>query len=592
MPHLVAQGSQPGHRWREELPPGQRLVLGRGAVDLSVPWDEHISREHCELYWQDGRLELRRRPSARNPVFCDGREVDIALLRPGQHFVIGGTDFTLSDDAVNVSQRSDRPLEERTFSARALEQVRFHDADQRIEVLSRLPEVIAGSTTDRELCSRLTNMLLAGIRRADAVALVEHTSGESPRGEVRVLYWDQRLDGQTEFAPSQKLIFEAVSKRQSVLHLWTRVSDELARYTISSSFDWAFATPVLSPSCEGWAIYVAGRFADSPSESSHTPRDLREDLKFTELVAAILSALRQTRSLQSHNAVLSQFFSPVVVRAMSSQDPDQVLTPRETDVVVLFCDLRGFSREAERSSDHLLPLLERVSRALGVMTRQIRQSGGVVGDYQGDAAMGFWGWPLHQPDAIERACLTALAVRAEFEDAAQRPEDPLAGFRVGIGIAAGRAVAGKIGTDDQVKVTVFGPVVNLASRLEGMTKLLRAPILIDSTVAQAVRSRLAREQARVRRLAVVKPYGLAGSVEVSELLPPVEQYPLLSDEHLESYEKAVEALQDGRWSEAFELLHQVPPEDRVKDFLTVLIAQHNRTAPTSWDGVIRLSSKS
>ena len=53
--------------------------------------------------------------------------------------------------------------------------------------------------------------------------------------------------------------------------------------------------------------------------------------------------------------------------------------------------------------------------------------------------------------------------------------------------ASGRAVAGGIGTSDQVKVTVFGPVVNLASRLEGMTKLLHAPILLDEAAAEFVR---------------------------------------------------------------------------------------------------------
>ncbi len=53
-------------------------------------------------------------------------------------------------------------------------------------------------------------------------------------------------------------------------------------------------------------------------------------------------------------------------------------------------------------------------------------------------------------------------------------ESALADFRMGIGLASGRAVAGRIGTVDQVKVTVFGPVVNLAARLEGMTKSLRA----------------------------------------------------------------------------------------------------------------------
>ena len=138
--------------------------------------------------------------------------------------------------------------------------------------------------------------------------------------------------------------------------------------------------------------------------------------------------------------------------------------------------------------------------------------------------MGFWGWPLQQNDAVLRTCRAALAVRAEFE--------ATEGFQAGIGVATGRAVAGKIGTVDQVKVTVFGPVVNLASRLEGMTKLLRAPILLDEATARLVRGQVPREVARVRRLAIVRPYGLDAPLEVSELLPPVSQHPELSDDHL------------------------------------------------------------
>jgi len=162
---------------------------------------------------------------------------------------------------------------------------------------------------------------------------------------------------------------------------------------------------------------------------------------------------------------------------------------------------------------------------------------------------------------------------------------------MGIGVATGNAVAGKIGTVDQVKVTVFGPVVNLASRVEGMTKTLRAPILIDRRTAQAVRERIAPGEARVRRVAVVRPYGLDMPVEVSELLPPAVEYPQLTDENLAAYEAALDALLDRDWPKAFELLHQVPADDRVKDFLTVFIAQHNRTPPVDWDGVIPLSSK-
>src|SRR3990167_10583166 len=97
---------------------------------------------------------------------------------------------------------------------------------------------------------------------------------------------------------------------------------------------------------------------------SSDPSDLREDVKFTELVAAMLSSLRQMQLLNRQHASLSQFFSPVVLNTLSIEDPDVVLVPRETEVSVLFCDLRGFSRHSEQHADSLLDLLNRVSKAL------------------------------------------------------------------------------------------------------------------------------------------------------------------------------------------------------------------------------------
>jgi adenylate cyclase len=247
-----------------------------------------------------------------------------------------------------------------------------------------------------------------------------------------------------------------------------------------------------------------------------------------------------------------------------------------------------------------------VSKALGVMTHHILIEGGVVGDFHGDAAMGFWGWPLPQPDAVERACRAALGIRAAFVGPSRRegPATHLTSispqipdgvrdlqFRVGIGIASGRAFAGKIGSTDQVKVTVFGPVVNLASRLETMTKQLRASILIDPPTAAVLRACVPASLARVRKLAKVRPAGLAAPLEVSELLPPAEQFPELSDAHLAAYEGALAAFQASDWSEALRLLHQVPPDDQAKDFLTVFIAQHSRMPPPNWDGSIPLEGK-
>ena len=85
--------------------------------------------------------------------------------------------------------------------------------------------------------------------------------------------------------------------------------------------------------------------------------------------------------------------------------------------------------------------------------------------------------------------------------------------------------------------------------------------------------------------------GLTAPLEVSELLPPADAYPELSDAHIAAYEFALAAFQQGDWNEALRRLHLVPPDDQAKDFLTVFIAHHGRTPPANWDGSIPLDGK-
>jgi adenylate cyclase len=263
---------------------------------------------------------------------------------------------------------------------------------------------------------------------------------------------------------------------------------------------------------------------------------------------------------------------------------------------VLFCDLRGFSRESERSAADLFDLLERVSRALGVMTHHILAEGGVIGDFHGDAAMGFWGWPISQEDAAARACRAALGIRAAFQKSREGKGDREPGtesgsrFRVGIGIASGRAVAGSIGTEHQVKVTVFGPVVNLAARLETMTRRVGVSILIDPATAAAARVE-AKDICRVRRIAKVVPVGFARPVEISELLPLAGDGPQISDAALAIYEQALSAFIAGNWELSLQYLARLPTDDHAAAFLGRIIGQHGGTPPASWDGAIRLEGK-
>lgn len=572
------------------------MTLGRAAGIWTVPWDPFVSRRHVELTWRNGRLDVRQLEPFHNPVYFRGAARQQFEMDVGEHFVIGETTFTLAEDP-RAAVELNRPVKEQAFAPHELARLRYRHANQRMDVLGRLPDLIANSNDNNDLFVGLVNILLAGVNRSDVAALVvvDPDEEDSP---IRTLHWDRRRGVSGDFRPSRRLILEAIRHReQSVVHVWSGgMNSSFGQSLVREGNDWAFCTPVRGDACRGWGLYVAGRFAapaefDLESPTIEGPEDLADDVKFAELVASILASLRQVRFLERRQASLTQFFSPLVLGKFAEEDPEVALEPRPCEVSVLFCDLRGFSKDSEQGAANLLGLLERVSKALGVMTSHILEEGGIVGDFQGDAAMGFWGWPVDDAEKTRQACLAAIGIRTQFEIAARRPDNPLAGFRVGIGIATGNAVAGKIGTADQSKIGVFGPIVNLASRLEGLCKILAAPILVDEATAAVARGSLEGSYARVRRVARVRPAGMETVVEVSELLPPLVEMPQVRDEHIEAYERALDAFIAGDWAQAMEHLHLVPPADRVKDFLTAYILQRNRVPPPGWDGVVTIETK-
>jgi adenylate cyclase len=605
MPDLIAQGPQPENHWRRRLPAGP-VVLGRAPDAWGAAWEPFLSRRHAELEWASGRLHVRPDAAARNPVFRDGEVAPGPFeVGVGGGFVVGHTSFTVAAEAPSSSAGGDRH-ESLTLAHGELARVPFRDAPHRLDVLSKLPDMIAGAASDPELFAGVCAMLLAGLPRADAVALVATEvgavelfgpAGSVPEAPVRVLHAEHRRAAGGPFAPSRRLVVEAVSAREAtVIHVRRdpeRAHEPTAEFTVQGGFDWSFCTPVAGEACRGWGLVAAGRFVSDDAPTLLFPagaNDLRDDVKFAELVADILGSLRQVQVLRERQGVFRRFFSPGVLHVVAGRDAARALEPREVDATVLFCDLRGFSRRVEEGAGKLLDVLTRVSAALGVMTRAIVENRGAIADFLGDAAMGFWGWPLDDPAKVENACRAALAIRAGFEAVSSDRTHPLYGFRAGIGIATGRAVAGGIGTAEQAKVGVFGPVVNLASRLEGMTKPLRVPILLDEATAAAVRAHLPADVARVRRLARVRPAGLETALDVSELLPPAPDA-VLTDLHLADYAEALEAFIAGDWATADDRLHRLPPRDRGKDLLTGFILQHNHTPPPGWDGVVPLAAK-
>lgn len=588
MPDLIAQGPETEQRWRRALP-ATPVTLGRGDLcEWATPWDESISRLHATLTWKDGRLLVCRSPQARNPIFYQGKKVDECSIAPGEYFLIGRTRFTVMESAPLGTVDLPSPLAEFTCSADELRKVRYSDAADRIEVLAKLPGMIRYSPSEDEFHREAAAVLLAGIPRADAAAVVwMDPRGSGDASEIKVRALQSRDDrNAAAFQPSRRLVQMALRKiRQPVMHRWVGAQGaQGTEFTVSADFDWALCAPLPEDPSPGWALYALGRtaMASSVAGFAHEAAE-KEDLKFAGLVADIFGALRQVRDLQRRKTILESFMCPQVLAALANHDMEEVLKPRRTDVTVLFCDLRGFSRISE--GEILEDICDRVSEALGVMTRNILDKEGVISDFQGDAAMGFWGWPFEGEGQVEQAARAALAIRREFQQFARRSDHPLANFSCGIGMAHGPAIAGRLGTLDQFKVGVFGPVVNLASRLESLTKTFRVPILVDEPTAR----HLPATKFRLRRLARLQPYGMTRECFLHELMPRYEAG-CMSERDQADYEAALGHFLEGRWSDAQKLLEMLR-NDGPSQYLLRHIAEQGGRAPKDWKGTIVAAAK-
>ena len=142
MLELMMQGAEPSQSRRQLLRPGENHVIGRASdASLSVPWDSLLSRRHVQLDVQPGHVQLKRVKSARNPLFFAGESVESCRVEIGQHFVVGATSFYLVEAEADGSLPA-APVEEFAFKPQELRKIRYQDPENRIEVLTHLPEVI------------------------------------------------------------------------------------------------------------------------------------------------------------------------------------------------------------------------------------------------------------------------------------------------------------------------------------------------------------------------------------------------------------------------------------------------------------------
>ncbi len=201
-------------------------------------------------------------------------------------------------------------------------------------------------------------------------------------------------------------------------------------------------------------------------------------------VACEVSIERRERSRM--RATLERYVSKDVVREIAD-NPDsylQSLGGQRKEMVVLFSDLKGFTSDSERldPADMVMLLNEYFRDMVGV----VFEYSGTLDKFIGDALMATWGGlrPANREEDAQNAVMAALKMKERLAAINERRgEQGIPPWGSGIGISYGTAIFGNIGSQQRMDMTVIGDTVNLASRIEGLTRIYGCDILVDERIA-------------------------------------------------------------------------------------------------------------
>ena len=473
------------------------------------------------------------------------------------------------------------PTGEITLGAQSILQLRDQnriDSSELMHWLRNILNLFQGTPNTDGFFQQATSVMSQMLELDSAAVLFR----KNDRWKVRSVYQREGQFDQEKWEPSETILNEvqrSVRAHRQIPDFDTEQPESLLG--VKS----LVAAPILSAGGE----VIGAMYGDKRMTGKGAARDISEvETMFVELlasgIAAGLARLQKEKEALKARIRLEQFFPANLVEKL--ENDQEFLKGRESEVTVLFCDIRRFSEIAERVGPEIT--VQFINHVMEELSSCVQANQGVLVDYIGDELIAMWGAPDSQPEHATMATQAALEMLAKVTELGNQWNSIIGQeFEIAIGVNSGIAQVGNIGSKLRFKYGPLGNTVNVASRVQGATKAVQVPLLVTLETAQNLDVSIG-----YRKIGQVKLINVSQPVTVCEVSGSEnETWRRLKTNYerglqlfeAESYEEACDALST--------ILKEFPDDAPTKNLLARALDQVSGAKQTGDPGVWVLDSK-
>lgn len=296
----------------------------------------------------------------------------------------------------------------------------------------------------------------------------------------------------------------------------------------------------------------------------------------------------EARTKRQITNLFGQYVPAELVDEMSKNPEHVSMEGDSREMTILFSDVRGFTTISEGLDAKELTLL--MNEFLTPLSRVVYKYRGTIDKYMGDCIMAFWGAPLPDAEHAKHAILAGMEMQKTLLELHPRfKERGWPEIHIGVGINTGKVSVGNMGSEVRVAYTVMGDAVNLASRLEGITKQYGVGVVVGENTRKAVPDFVYRELDQVRvkgkdePISIFEPIGLQSEVSKDVL------------DEIKLFHQVLKLYRKRDWDQAeLQLLNlrRMYPESRLYEVYMERVAYFRKDTPgADWDGVFVFQTK-